>query len=395
MPSTPSFEIERRINLLQYALRKNRMDAAFIIQRADLYYFSGTAQDATLFVPAEGIPVLLARRSFERAREDSPIERVVPVSSLHEFRRTIISSRLEKLSELGMELDVIPVNVYRQYESLFPGVQIKDVSPLIRQTRMIKSAYELGLIRRAAAMNDSMFESVSKVLKEGMREIELAAELESFYRRHGHQGLVRVRSFNNEVFYGHIMSGENLAVPSCSVGPTGGPGPSASMPQGVGLKKIKAEEPIQIDYVGIVEGYMVDQARTFFIGSVPDEYLQVHSLALQIQEAIVGEGKPGSSAETLYDMAVEMASSVGAAASFMGYPTPVPFVGHGVGLELDELPVLGRKSNAILEEGMVIALEPKFILPGKGLAGIENTFAVCESGLEKLTCFGDEIHLVN
>jgi Xaa-Pro aminopeptidase len=94
-------------------------------------------------------------------------------------------------------------------------------------------------------------------------------------------------------------------------------------------------------------------------------------------------------------MAVEMASSVGTVARFMGYPAPVPFVGHGVGLELDELPVLGRKSNAILEEGMVIALEPKFILPGKGLAGIENTFAVSERGLEKLTSFGDEIHILS
>ncbi|MCX5872708.1 MAG: Xaa-Pro peptidase family protein, partial [Deltaproteobacteria bacterium] len=311
-----------------------------------------------------------------------------------EIRGMINSSTEGEFSRLGMELDVLPVNNFRQYESLFSGIDILDVSLLIRETRMIKSDYELALLRRAAELNDAMFGSVREHLREGIAEIEFAGILESFYRRRGHQGLVRVRSFNNEVFYGHIMSGENLAIPSCSVGPTGGPGPNASMPQGVGLKKIRVGEPIQIDYVGIVEGYMVDQARTFFLGEAPDEFLRIHSLALEIQDTIAERGKPGASAEALYDLAVKIATRAGSSAYFMGYPAPVPFVGHGVGLELDEFPILGRKSKHILEEGMVIALEPKFIMPGKGLAGIENTFVVGKDGLEKLTIFGDEIHIL-
>jgi Xaa-Pro aminopeptidase len=153
-------------------------------------------------------------------------------------------------------------------------------------------------------------------------------------------------------------------------------------------------EPIQIDYVGIVEGYMVDQARTFFLGEASDVFLQIHSLALEIQDTIAERGKPGVSAEALYDLAVKIATRACSSAYFMGYPAPVPFVGHGVGLELDEFPILGRKSKHILEEGMVIALEPKFIMPGKGLAGIENTFVVGKDGLEKLTIFGDEIHIL-
>jgi len=395
MPSIPRSEIDHRINLFQALLANKGLDAALVVQRADLYYFSGTAQDAHLFVPSNGSPVLLARRSFERAREDSPLEQVIPVGSLSEIRDIIVSLSSITLSRLGMELDVLPVNNFRFYESLFPSATIQDVSPLIRETRMVKSDYEIGLQRRAAVMNDTMFASVPEVLREGMREIELAGLLESFYRNHGHQGLVRVRSFNNEVFYGHIMSGKNLAVPSCSVGPTGGLGPNASMPQGAGLKRIRTGEPISIDFVGIVEGYMVDQARTFFIGEAPAEFLRIHSLALEIQDAIAGKGKPGVSAEALYDLAIAMATSAGPSASFMGYPAPVPFVGHGVGLELDEFPVLGRKSRHILEEGMVIALEPKFIIPEKGLAGIENTFVVRKNGLEKLTNFGDQIHVLN
>lgn len=394
MPSIPRSEADHRIKLLQDGLARMDFNAALIVQRADLYYFSGTGQDAHLFIPAIGKPILMARRSFERAREDSPLENVVPVNSLSEIREIINSTNTGGFSRLGMELDVLPVNNFRQYESLFSGIDILDVSPLVREIRMIKSDYEIALLRRAADLNDAMFGSVREHLREGIAEIELAGLLESFYRCRGHQGLVRVRSFNNEVFYGHIMSGENLAVPSCSVGPTGGPGPNASMPQGVGLKKIRAGEPIQIDYVGIVEGYMVDQARTFFLGEAPDGFLRIHSLALEIQDAIAETGKPGESAEALYDVALKMAGAAGPEANFMGYPLPVPFVGHGVGLELDEYPILGRKSKHIMEEGMVIALEPKFIMPGKGLAGIENTFVVGKNGLEKLTIFGDEIHIL-
>ncbi|MDA8406899.1 MAG: Xaa-Pro peptidase family protein [Deltaproteobacteria bacterium] len=395
MPSIPFSEIDRRIKLFQTALMKKGLDAALIVHRVDLYYLSGTAQDAHLFVPAAGAPMLLVRRSFERAREDSPLELVAPLKSLSKIRDLIGSAFTGRFSSLGMELDVLPVNNFHQYQALFPNAGIHDVSPLIRETRMIKSDYELNLMRRAAELNDSMFNSVQDILKEGMTEVEFAGLLESFYRSRGHQGLVRVRSFNNEVFYGHIMSGTNLAIPSCSVGPTGGPGPNASMPQGAGLKRINAGEPISIDYVGIVEGYMVDQARTFFIGEAPEEFLRIHSLALEIQDAVAGNGKSGASAEKLYDMAIEMAASVGPSVSFMGYPSPVPFIGHGVGLELDELPVLGKKSRHVLKEGMAIAIEPKFIIPGKGLAGIENTFVVGNDGMEKLTNFGDEIHVLN
>jgi Xaa-Pro aminopeptidase len=259
--------------------------------------------------------------------------------------------------------------------------------------RMIKSPYELDLILQAARLNDAMFAHVRNVLREGVSEMELAGLLEAFYRKNGHQGHVRVRSFNQEVFYGHIMSGPNLAVPSCSVGPTGGPGPNASLPFGAGFRKIRGREPVQIDYVGVVGGYMVDQARTFFLGEPPEKFLRVHSLTLSIQQALVEQGRSGERAEALYDTAMQMAAEEGLTEGFLGYPQPVPFVGHGIGLELDELPLVGKKSPTILQPGMVIALEPKFIFPGEGLAGIENAFVVTDTGLEKLTLFDDAIQI--
>jgi Xaa-Pro dipeptidase len=394
MPATPFDEIHRRIAALQWAMAAHDFSAALIVQRADLFYFSGTGQDAHLFVPVEGQPQLLVRKSYERALEDSPIESISEVNSLNDLKATVDSALSGSPECLGMELDVLPVNNYRLYEDMFSGSAIRDVSPLLKQIRMVKSKYELAIIRRAAELNDSMFAKVPDFLREGMREIELAGLIEGYYRGHGHQGHVRVRSFNQEVFYGHIMSGANLAVPSSSVGPTGGPGPNASMPQGCGLKAIARHEPVQIDYVGIVDGYMADQARTFYIGEPPEKFRRVHETALSIQGALVAQGTAGTRAEDLYDTAMLMAEEAGLSEGFLGWPQPVPFVGHGVGLELDEYPLIGRKSSHVLQKGMVVALEPKFILPGEGLAGIENTFVVTENGLEKLTLFDDAIQVV-
>ncbi len=394
MHSTPLEEIHRRIKTLQSAMADNGLDAALIVQRVDLFYFSGTGQDAHLFVPAEGSPILLVRKSFERAVQDSPLEHVVALKSLSGLKKSIEREYSGPLKRLGMELDVLPVNNYMLYSKLFPNAAINDVSPLIRETRMVKSHHELQMIKQAARMNEAVLSAVGEILKEGMSEIEFAGLIEAQYRKNGHQGFVRVRSFNSEVFYGHIMSGANLAVPSCSVGPTGGPGLNPTMPQGAGSKIIKRHEPVQIDYVGVVGGYMVDQARTFFIGEPPEKFLKIHTTALAIQEALISQGRAGTKAEKLYETAMHMAAEAGLTEGFMGYPQPVTFVGHGFGLELDELPVIGRKSPHVLKEGMVIALEPKFILPGEGLAGIENSFVVTEKGLDKLTNFDDAIQVL-
>lgn len=395
MKSTPSSEINNRLEALKLAMSAEEIDMAIIVQKVDLFYFSGTAQDAHLLVPVDFDPELLVRKSLERALEDSPIKRIKGTRSLSDIKDVALGAGSAGMKRVGLELDVLPVNNFRMYEKLFPHSEFIDISPIIRKLRSVKSAYEIDLMRKAAELNDSMFAYAGQILRPGMVEMEFAGLLEAFLRKREHQGLVRVRSFNNEVFYGHIMAGVNLAVPSCSVGPTGGPGPNASMPQGAGTRVISENEPVQIDYVGSYKGYIVDQARTFFIGQADKEFLKVHDLALKIQQAIMENGKSGVVAESLYEMAVRMASEEGRLEGFMGYPQAVPFVGHGIGLELDELPIVGKKSSQILQEGMVIALEPKFILPGKGLAGIENSFVVGKHCLERLTKFDDQIQIVN
>lgn len=394
MPSTPQAEINARIAALQEKLGEAGFDGALLVQRVDLFYFSGMGQDAHLYVPVKGMPVLMVRKSIERAVEDSPLQAIFSVERLSDIGKTLQQAAQGDIKKLGMELDVLPVNNFRAYEKLLPEVVIEDVSPIIREIRSVKSPYELALIARAAEMNDALFAMVKEILKPGMTEMEFAGLLEAEYRRMGHQGFVNVRTFNIDVFYGHVMSGSNLAVPSISPGPTGGKGPNASFPHGAGTKKIGKNEPVQVDYVGVHGGYMTDQARTFSIGELPFHFERIHETALAVQAALMKQGVPGARAEDLYETAVTMVEEAGFTEGFMGYPKPVPFVGHGVGLELDELPVLGRKSPSILREGNVIAIEPKFIIPEQGLAGIENTFSVTKDGLRKLTLFSDALQIL-
>ncbi|MFH0821890.1 MAG: Xaa-Pro peptidase family protein, partial [Pseudomonadota bacterium] len=351
MPSTPAEEIGLRIGKLQALAAENGLDAVLVIQSADLFYFTGTCQDAQLFVPASGSPTLFVRRDFDRAVEETPLTNVIKTKKPGDVKDMVESETGGRIGRIGLELDVLPVNMFFSYQRLFEGTEFLDASPLIRMIRMVKSPYELGLIRRAAQMNDAMFRKIPEILKEGMSELEFAGLVEAEHRRNGHPGHVRTRAFNSEIHYGHIMSGEDLAVPSCSLGPTGGRGPGAHFPQGPGHRIIRGNEPVQIDHVAVFGGYIVDQARTFRFGEPSPKYVAAHETALRIQNTLAEQGRPGAVAGDLYDTALAIAEDAGLTTGFMGYPQPVPFVGHGVGLELDELPVIGRKSPTVLAEG--------------------------------------------
>jgi len=384
-------EILRRLERFQEELRLHDMDGALIVQKNDLYYLSGTDQDAHLWVPAAGEPMLMVRRSMDRAEKDACIRTIVPLRGFSDLSELVKEGMGRLPSTLGLEMDVIPAAFYFHYQRYFKGTTLTDVSPLIRSIRMIKSDYEVSRIAEAAEMADRMFEAVPGCLVEGMTEMDLAARIEACYRQMGHPGVIRTRGFNMECIYGQIMSGANGAVASNSPGPTGGKGPGAFDSQGACRDRIRPHEPIIIDYAANREGYVADQTRIFSMGVLDDSFLRTHDAMLRIQDAVAEEGRAGVRAGDLYALALRMAKESGFQEGFMGYPDPVPFVGHGVGLDIDEWPVIGRGSETLLKEGMTLALEPKVVMPGKGVVGIENTWVVTREGMKKLNRFPDGV----
>ncbi|MFH0994741.1 MAG: Xaa-Pro peptidase family protein [Pseudomonadota bacterium] len=393
--TTPETEIRHRIEQLQSLLVSNGIDGAIIVQNSDLFYFSGTIQQSQLYIPADGDPLLMVRKSLERARLESAIQSIVPFSSPRQVPELLKTLGLAIPKTLGLELDVIPAQTYLNFQNHFDQTRMIDISHFIRQIRAIKSHSEIQIIREAALKSDQVAEYTKGIIKEGMTEIELAGQIEAHARKLGHQGIVRMRLWGSELFYGHLMCGASGAVPSYLASPTGGTGVSAAVAQGPGFGRIRAHEPILVDYVFAYKGYLSDQTRIFSIGELPDDLIQAHAAMLSIQAAIVREAKPGISAGRIYEMAIELADKAGYSENFMGTGDQrIRFVGHGVGLELDEYPFLASGQETLLQEGMVIALEPKLIFPGRGVVGIENTHLLTPNGLQQLTVFDENIIVV-
>jgi len=393
--STPEAEQQKRIAALQEQLGKNNVDGVLILQKADLFYYSGTAQQGWLYIPESGEPLLMVFRDYQRARQESGMNRVKALVSPKKIPETLAAFGYGMPKTLGLELDVLTANQYFLFQQIFPHAGIMDISFHIRMQRAIKSEYEITLMRKASNMADKLAAKVPDILQEGMSEIEFAGLLEAYARRLGHQGLIRMRMWDNDLFYGHIMAGPAAAVPSCFSSPTGGRGVNPSIGQGPGFNMIKRNEPILVDYVFALNGYLSDHTRIFCLGNLSDDLLRAHDAMLEIQEKIKQDAVPGSVTGQIYEAMVSQACASGYKENFMGAGEPrIRFTGHGLGLELDEFPFIAQGQTLALEKGMMIALEPKAVFPEKGVVGIENSLLVTDNGLESLTTFSDKITMV-
>ncbi len=384
----PAGEIQARIARFQEGLRAAGLDGALVVQETDLYYLSGTAQSAHLIVPAEGEPALLVRKTLARAREESPLDRVEPLRSLRDLPGALAGLGLDG-GRLGLELDVLPAASYLRYAKRLEGFELADCSGVLRHVRSIKSAYELERIRVACEQVAHLPEWMERHVREGMTELELAAEIERELRLAGHQGPIRFRSFNNELFYGSVLAGPSGAVPGASETPIVGPGVNISVSRGASARPIGRGEPILVDLAGAHDGYLSDQTRMFSLGPVEARYAETHDLAVEVLHGVAAAAKPGVTGAALYDLAQELA---GGHEGFMGAGDErVTFVGHGIGLEIDELPLLARGWDQPFERDMVFALEPKFVFPGEAAIGIENSYLVTEDGGDALTTAPEEL----
>lgn len=389
---TPKKEINARLEKIQSDLKKDDFTGAIISHHTNLFYFSGTSQNGLLFIPCEGKPVLMIKKSFERALKESTIEHIIELNSYKNARQILMDSGYNNLSKIGFELDVIPYNTYLFYQEIFPDFVITDVSSIIRNIRLIKSDYEIDLIRESCRLNDTVFKKVPAMIHEGMSEVELAGLFEAQLRNGGLGGSTKIRTFNQDFLYGVIVSGSNGSIPTYFNGPVGGQGLTpANNPHGASWKKIERNESVYIDYACVKNGYISDTARIFAIGSLPDKLIKAHEVALEIQYTLVSLIKTGIPCKSMYEKACEIAHRYGLSENFMGLgKNSVRFIGHGVGLELDEVPVFAPKIETLMQRGMTFAMEPKFIFP-EGAIGIENTFALTDKGIEKLNNIEEKI----
>jgi Xaa-Pro aminopeptidase len=386
MHTVPRQEIRQRIARFQTQLAARQLDGAFILQNADLFYFSGTIQSAVLFVPVNGEPLLMVQKNLKRAQLESMLDNIVPVENKNSVPHILKDFGFRRLERAGLEMDVLPANLYLWFQQSLPQCSWKDISSLIRRLRMVKSDYEIAQIKKSAAVLHTGMTELKKIIREGITELEIDGHLAMIARREGHMGTLRMRGWNQEMTHAHVLAGESGATVSLLNSPHGGTGNTPAMAQGAGFRKIRRNEPIGVDYGVAINGYVGDQFRTYVVGTLSERLNRAYAGSQDILSLLVDKARPGISCAELYEAAAQKAEQAGLAEFFMGYGEgQVKFIGHGIGLEIDEYPIISPRFEGELENGMVLALEPKFVFPQTGVVGLEDDYVMTAEGLKRLT----------
>ncbi|HHY25571.1 MAG TPA: aminopeptidase P family protein [Desulfitobacterium dehalogenans] len=373
----PKSECERRVKGFQDILVQQGVDGALLVQRADTLYFTGTAQNVHLYIPQKGNPLVLVYRNIERARAESSWE-VFPLTGISKLPELITEHGHPFPKVMGLEYDVLPVANYLRYKKVFEKTDLVDISYPLRLLRAVKSEWEIAQIEENGRIYTQLLEYASTVLHPGMSEIEFEGLLEAKARMLGHETMLRTRAFGFEFHFGGVVAGPQGAIPGYFDGPVVGLGASFAHPLGPSHTPIQAGDMIIMDLVIAQKGYQMDATRMLVMGEPSKKMEEAYRISCEIQERTRLALIPGRKAGDVYAEILNwVEKETPYADHFMGFQNNrVRFIGHGVGLELDELPTISKGAQEILAPGMTIAVEPKFIFPGEGAIGVEDTLVI-------------------
>jgi len=380
-------ELVSRTQAFQAHLAEQGVDFAILNQNSDLYYYAGSVQPLYLIIPSQGEPFALARKAISRIQEESPHVVLEPFADTKELMDILTRHGMVSPKRVGYTLDTTAYATVTRFQKLLGGPEIYDLSREIRFLRMVKSEAEISILAEAGDIISQVPDVIKSAFEPGMSEMELSAALECYFRISGHTAVIRCRREGIEVGgNGVLSSGLNSLAGTKFDGVCAGAGTSPATPYGASFAPIPKNMPVIIDYGLNIRGYHIDQTRMFCWGEPPSEVTHAYDAMVNIEETLIGMMNPGAVCEELYTTALQMAAEAGYADIFMGSGSEqVRFVGHGVGLELDEPPYLAPKMMDRLQSGMVIAVEPKVSMPEYGIVGPEDTVVVESNGPRLLT----------
>lgn len=388
----PLDELNMRMNRFRKEMDRAQPDweTAVIFSKINLYYFTGTMQEGMLLIPRDQDATLWIRRSFDRAMDESLFPQIRPMESYRDAAGTI------KITETcHIETEIVPIALLQRFQKYFPFKTIKSCDKQISKVRSIKSRYEMSLMEQSGAKHQYVLEEcVPGILREGMSETEFITELYSVMIKEGFHGVARFSMFETDIGIGQIGFGDSSIYPNFFNGPGGNRGLSPAVPfLGRRDRKLQKGDLVFVDAAFGVEGYHTDKTMTYMFGSpLPESAISKHKKCLEIQYRMSEMLKPGNIPAEIYrtimgNLDPELSEN------FMGFKKrKVKFLGHGIGLHIDEYPVIAEGFTEPLELGMVIALEPKVGIEGIGMVGIENTFIVTDKGGRCIT--GDNPGLI-
>lgn len=380
-------ELKQRRDKIRVLMAQQGIDAALFTCNVNLIYTYGQVVSGYLYLPLND-----SARLFIKRPNNIEGEHIRPIRKPEQLPDLLTEQGLPLPQRLMLEGDELSFNEYRRLAACFPSAEVLPCgSALVRQARSVKTELEIELFRRSGLAHAKAYAQIPSVYRPGMTDRELSIEIERLMRLEGNLGIFRVFGQSMEIFMGSLLAGDNAAVPSPYDFALGGEGMDPALPGGANNTPLQEGQSLMVDLGGNFYGYMGDMSRVFSIGRLPQQAYDAHQLCLDIQDAIADMARPGVVCEDLYNKAIDMVTRAGMADYFMGVGQKAKFIGHGIGLEINEAPVIAPRMKQELEPGMVFALEPKIVLPGVGPVGIENSWAVGAEGLEKLTICEESI----
>ncbi|MDR1561781.1 MAG: Xaa-Pro peptidase family protein [Dysgonamonadaceae bacterium] len=366
-------------------LLEERGDACLVSTFVNQYYLAGKLFKGYIYLPADGETLFFVQR--ETYLTDS---QVFQIRKPEDIPGILQSLNYPLPKTLFLETGQISHNDFLRLEAAFRPDKTGDATALLRRARMIKSPWEIGQFRISAQKHAEVYSRIPSLFREGMKDIDFQIEIEHLMRRNGSLGIFRTFG-DMDIFMGSLLTGSNAAAPAPYDFALGGAGMHPCLPIGCSGETIGEGNAVMVDFAGNFTAYMSDMTRVFAYGKLPDEVQRAHQLSIDMHNRLREEVRPGVSCASVWQWSLAMAEDAGFGGNFMGTSFQAKFVGHGVGLEINEPPVLMARSKDVFRTNMVFAYEPKFVFEGIGAVGNENTFLVTGDGIENMTVFDERI----
>lgn len=379
-------DLEIRCSRLQKAMQAMEVEACVLSTSVNVFYMIGMVYNGYYYLPAEGRPMHFVKRP-----EGIAFENTIYIRKPEQIAEELQNRGMSLPKTLLLETDVLSFGECARLMGTFNITKVANASTLMRKIRSVKTDFELEQVRSCARKHEAVYKLIPSVYRPNMTDIELQIEIEKLMRLHGSMGIFRSYGDNMDIYMGSLLAGENAEAPSPYDYALGGAGSSPTLPLGASGQRIEKGQTIMVDMAGNYSPWMTDMTRVFSVGKTLDIAYRAHQVSIDIHNHIMDIAKPGTGCAELYNISMEMVVKNNLESYFMGTKQQAKFVGHGLGLEINEPPVLTPRSKELLEKNIVFALEPKFVIPEVGAVGIENTYVVTETGIEKLTILEEEI----
>lgn len=329
-------------------LDKLELDVLFVSNPHNVRYLSGFVEgkDARVVITRAGATLITdGRYRVEASQQRFPHRILLKRSEMNQLLSEFFQGRV------GIEADHLSVATLEGFKKDFPRLEFVSTSGVFENHRKNKTPEEIGLIRRAAELTDQGFEHILPFLKPGVREIEVALELEFFLRKNGSEGLA---------FSPTVASGERSAMPH----------------GGASERKIQQGELVTLDFGCVIGGYCSDMTRTVAVGKVSNELRSIYHAVLEAQTLALEAVGPGKRGQELDALARNHLANRGYDEYF------THGLGHGVGLFIHEGPSLNQASEDVLEVGNIVTIEPGVYIPNMAGCRIEDLALVTKNGYE-------------